>query len=364
LKKPKAEGPDFDLLVFVGRFQPPHLGHLAVIEEALRRAKEVLILVGSANRSRSLRDPFTFKERAGMLRAAIGEPSLQRCVIAPLNDHLYNDSAWIEEVQESVHRRLAHVPEGEKRVGIIGHSKDHTSYYLRVFPGYEAVDVPGIRDKDKRLINSTGLRDVFYRMLMDRAFEKDWKALGLDSHVPKDAIPQLLYALKSPDMQGVLAEARYVAHYREGWKSAPFPPTFNTVDAVVQCCGHVLMVLRGHQPGMGKFVLPGGFIGQDEPLLEACVRELQEETQIAVPRAVIVGSLQKREPRTFDDPHRSSRGRTITHAFRFDLADKALPKVKGGDDAAAAMWVPISSVKPEQCFEDHAFIIRSMLGVS
>ncbi len=38
---------DFDCLVFIGRFQPPHLGHLAVIHEALKRARQVIVLVGS-----------------------------------------------------------------------------------------------------------------------------------------------------------------------------------------------------------------------------------------------------------------------------------------------------------------------------
>ncbi len=29
---------DFDCLVFIGRFQPPHLGHLAIIREALKKS--------------------------------------------------------------------------------------------------------------------------------------------------------------------------------------------------------------------------------------------------------------------------------------------------------------------------------------
>ena len=38
---------DFDCLVFIGRFQPPHLGHLAIIREALKQARQVIVLVGS-----------------------------------------------------------------------------------------------------------------------------------------------------------------------------------------------------------------------------------------------------------------------------------------------------------------------------
>lgn len=41
----------YDLAVFIGRFAPPHLGHLEVIKQALEQAEELAIFVGSANRS-------------------------------------------------------------------------------------------------------------------------------------------------------------------------------------------------------------------------------------------------------------------------------------------------------------------------
>ena len=54
---------EFDYLVFVGRFQPFHLGHASVILEGLKRAKHIIILIGSHNTGRSWRNPFTFEER-------------------------------------------------------------------------------------------------------------------------------------------------------------------------------------------------------------------------------------------------------------------------------------------------------------
>ncbi|MCG8482154.1 MAG: adenylyltransferase/cytidyltransferase family protein, partial [Clostridia bacterium] len=39
----------FDFLVFIGRFQPFHLGHLAVIERALALSDQVIVLCGSAH---------------------------------------------------------------------------------------------------------------------------------------------------------------------------------------------------------------------------------------------------------------------------------------------------------------------------
>jgi bifunctional NMN adenylyltransferase/nudix hydrolase len=62
----------------------------------------------------------------------------------------------------------------------------------------------------------------------------------------------------------------------------------------------------------------------------------------------------------FDYPERSVRGRTVTHAFHFDLGLGHLPEVRGGDDAEAAHWMPLSDAlgKPELFFEDHHAIIE------
>ncbi|MGH1560634.1 adenylyltransferase/cytidyltransferase family protein [Caulobacter segnis] len=38
----------YDYLVLIGRFQPFHNGHLAVLRHALRLADKVIVLVGSA----------------------------------------------------------------------------------------------------------------------------------------------------------------------------------------------------------------------------------------------------------------------------------------------------------------------------
>ena len=64
----------------------------------------------------------------------------------------------------------------------------------------------------------------------------------------------------------------------------------------------------------------------------------------------------------FDDPKRSVRGYTLTHAFLFRLPPaKNLMKVMADDDAVDAFWVPIGGLDPRDCFEDHYFIINKML---
>ena len=116
-------------------------------------------------------------------------------------------------------------------------------------------------------------------------------------------------------------------------------------------------------PGRGLWALPGGFLNPKETLFDACIRELREETRLKVPEPVLRGSCHSQH--TFDDPYRSARGRTITQAFYFQLKNdpKGLPKVKGGDDAAKAFWLPLAELDAKMMFEDHYAIITKMVGL-
>lgn len=107
--------------------------------------------------------------------------------------------------------------------------------------------------------------------------------------------------------------------------------------------------------------MPGGFVDHNERIVDACLRELREETRLKVPEPVLKGHIKC--SRVFDDPHRSARGRTITHGFYIELAaDTKLPKVRGGDDAKHAMWVPLADLDPRQMYDDHYFIIQELLN--
>ena len=80
---------DADFGVFIGRFQPLHIGHEHVIRQALGRVKRLIVLIGSAQCARDPRNPFTFDERAAMVRHAFPyEMAEGRLIVEPLNDHL------------------------------------------------------------------------------------------------------------------------------------------------------------------------------------------------------------------------------------------------------------------------------------
>ena len=78
--------------IYVGRFQPFHLGHLHAISDILKEVDEVIIVIGSAQYSHNITNPFTAGERLIMIRKALQEARIaeSRFWIVPAPDvHLH-----------------------------------------------------------------------------------------------------------------------------------------------------------------------------------------------------------------------------------------------------------------------------------
>ncbi|MDA9004118.1 bifunctional nicotinamide-nucleotide adenylyltransferase/Nudix hydroxylase [bacterium] len=332
----------YDNLVFIGRFQPFHLGHLQVVKQALLGASRVFILCGSANQPRSARNPLTFEERAHCIRASLSEEERCKVTILPLDDCLYQDDQWVHQVKMRVN---AHI-DGDQSTGLIGHCKDHSSYYLQLFPEWGRVDVASIDP-----INATDIRQGFFK-----------NQTIPTSYLTKAAQETLQQFLDSRFYDLMVEEVNYIERYQQSWQAAPFTPNFVTVDALVVCQQHALVIQRKHCPGKGLLALPGGFLEPTETIFEGCLRELSEETQLTLEPFEARRQLVRKE--VFDQPARSARGRTITHAYYFELGQQnTRPKVIASDDAIDAYWLPIKELRACDFFEDHYFIIQSLLNV-
>jgi nicotinamide-nucleotide adenylyltransferase len=86
--------------LYVGRFQPFHLGHLGAIKAALKEIDELVIVIGSAQYSHKVNNPFTAGERLVMIRQALLEAKLDpsRLWIVPVPDvHLH--MLWVSALE-------------------------------------------------------------------------------------------------------------------------------------------------------------------------------------------------------------------------------------------------------------------------
>lgn len=338
-----------DTLVYIGRFQPLHNAHLKTIREAANIADKVIVIVGSSNQPRTFKNPFTFEERKKIIKDALFEFHLGNRVVVESNiDTIYDDDAWVIRVQEIVSNHT----KPTDNVRLIGFNKDKdTARYLRMFPQWSPlVEVP-----HEEILSATEIRDLYLKNESNLNY--------IRGVVPEATLNFLTDFKTTSEFSHIVAEKEFIEAYRKEKEVYKYPIIAVTVDAVVVQAGHILLIRRRSIPGKGLWALPGGYFDaeKDVTTLDGVIRELKEETKINLPEKVIRGSV--KEVREFCAPGRSLLGRSITFAAHISLQDGEwnLPKVKGSDDADKAVWVPLSEVRRETLFDDHADIIQSYI---
>ena len=367
----------FDTLVFIGRMQPFHNGHKAVIDKALENAHEVVVVLGSCFQPRSTKNPFAFEERKAMIESvykdefnysgAQGRIKMPRVKVVPVMDYPYDDNAWVSAVQNAVNGAVASSgwTDFPKKIGLIGHSKDSSSYYLKIFPQWrnhvEVENVDGI--------NATDIRNsMFEHGIYCGNSEFYNKSIPEETNYVVDDIVR---EWAHEDYSGLVTEFREIKEYREKsqMKGFNFPSVFVTTDAVLTQSGYILLIKRGGFPFKDCWALPGGYLDKGQFVIDNMIKELCEETCVKIPAKVLKGSIKAQE--IFDHPDRDPRGRVITHGFYIDLGypDEKLPRVKSKqfesgeeDDAIEAKWFHLSEVTSEMMAFDHYHILKRFIS--
>lgn len=360
----------YHLAVCIGRFQPFHNLHKQLIDHALGLADKVIVVLGSHRTAPDIKNPFNAMQREAMIQGCYNSPDRQRLIFRPVRDHFYAENQWIAEIQnivreaqeaelEARHIEYNDVEHNSKlmdiKVALVGHMKDATSYYLKMFPQW-TFESMFVHSEESKQLSATDIRALLFEGNRYDAFVPESVAAKLDSF--KKTQPYVELKKEHDFNKQYKADTRFVG--------APYDPIFVTTDSVVTAMGHVLVVRRGFNPGKGLLGLPGGFLQPDLFLIDNAVKELKEETRIKMNSEALKSRVKSYH--VFDHPYRSLRGRTVTHAYHFDLNPNmvdGLPIVKGGDDADKAFWLPISSIADyeDKFFEDHHSILRFFLGV-
>jgi bifunctional NMN adenylyltransferase/nudix hydrolase len=369
---------DYDVTVFIGRFQPFHSMHLRVVMEALTHAEFLILIVGSANQPRRPdSNPFFFEERKAMILASLPVEVRDRVIIVPMHDSNYDKNAWVADVAGMVWAASKTISDKPLKVALIGHSKDHTSYYLKMFQQWGSIDVTSSRQLDATLIRDHYLTNN--KSIVEAMFKKAIE----NEDIPVGAI-NWLRDFQKLDVYGELVDEReFYRNCQAGWAKESWPNSRNTVTggALLHQAGYVLLVQRGEYPQKNTWAITGGHLNIDETVYDCALREGYEETGIKVPKIVFERSLVAKE--YFDAPRRDPRGRYIDHTFLFDLRPQApafdsrltkaanqrrvkdaldLPSVKGLDDAKDARWWHVSELDRSVMFLDHFAIIQTMLA--
>jgi nicotinamide-nucleotide adenylyltransferase len=141
--------------LYVGRFQPFHLGHLNAIRDVLKEIDELVIVIGSAQYSHNSNNPFTAGERLVMVCKALEECGIdpKRVWIVPVPDvHLH--MMWVSSVE-------GYTPHFD-----IVYSNEPLTRRLFTEAGYK---VKPIRFFDRKLYSSTEIRE---KMVKGENWEK------------------------------------------------------------------------------------------------------------------------------------------------------------------------------------------------
>jgi len=325
-----------DAAVLIGRFQPFHRGHAALLRRAFETGERVVLVLGSAHAARTPRNPFTASEREAMVRSTLTESENERLVVLGQRD-VWCAERWAREVRDAVESVVS------GRIALVGFRKDATSFYLESFPGWDWIDTGRQGPLDatplrERLLGTEPLDDVL-------------------SSLRASLSPSVLEILASWDASPVRQElSEELAATRADiarWGDGPFV----TVDILVRAMGRVLLIHRAKRPGHGLLAMPGGFLEDGESREQGALRVLRDETGLSLD-----GMFSSREM-LFSHPGRSQRARIATHAFLFEPSWERLPDVFAGPGVSSVAWRSEANLaeQEDQFFEDHFHILSSFL---
>ena len=191
----------YDIIVYIGRFQPFHNAHEETLERANELAKKVIVIVGSSFQPRTYKNPFTFEEREAMIPLDLAD------AVIPMRDSMYNDQAWAIRVQGAVYEEShKFFPNETVKIGIIGHEKDETSFYLKMFPQWDHINV-GLLEH----VHATNIRSMYFTNNMTMAY--------LRGVIPIRVYDQLALFSTTEEFKQIVRERDFIKEYKkQGFK--------------------------------------------------------------------------------------------------------------------------------------------------
>jgi cytidyltransferase-like protein len=166
--------------VYIGRFQPLHIGHTTIIDKGLNDYDYLIVFIGSANISDNNKNPYSAFLRKEFVENYIKEKFSDRkkgkYSIAPLNNHPVND-IWKVQFEKNIRNILKNAKISDYELHLLGSGKDkETASYLEYIANNTIVnkidfiepekineiilDATDIRKKIKNILTNENLRDM------------------------------------------------------------------------------------------------------------------------------------------------------------------------------------------------------------
>jgi len=127
--------------------------------------------------------------------------------------------------------------------------------------------------------------------------------------------------------------------------------TTDIVLITIEAPHKLLLIQRKNPPFEGEWAFPGGFLDENETLETCAYRELKEETNV---EGIAISQF-----KTYSEPDRDPRGRTISTVFWGTASAKIVQTAHAADDAAHLEWFSLDNL-PRLAF-DHTKIIKEIL---
>jgi 8-oxo-dGTP diphosphatase len=110
------------------------------------------------------------------------------------------------------------------------------------------------------------------------------------------------------------------------------------VGAVTVCFGMILLEKRKNEPGKGKWSIPGGLVELGEGAEQTAIREVREETSLAVEKPELIDVV--------DNVELDENGKVKYHFVIIDYFVRLKSgTLKAASDAAELRWVRLDEVR-------------------
>ncbi len=319
----------------IGRFQPLHNGHVALIQKAMDDNDVVLVLVGSQNKLTDYRNPFDIETRLGLLKEHFNQ--YDKMYFKGMDDYP-NDEQWVEDVISRVNT----INDNPTATTVYTSEKDEDFYRTNFIYNVEVSPSKGLNATDIRASVYDGKSTMYVNLPSEVVdYVEQWKTT-----IEYNRLYNEFYLCTESKLAATEAHAY----------SNPIEPV---AHAMVIQGDKVLLVKRSGVRGNGQWALPGGYIQHTETTRAGALRELKEETSVDLltqPRAAEVAFA-------VEENMNGLSTRTIGFNYCYAVHPEETLDIVAGDDAQDVQWFPLEDVANGDMplFYNHTTVIRRLL---